>query len=234
VARNIVGLPYRLPGRERELLDAILLGPGSTLAAHLPGGLGPIVTGAELAGLQSAGIVPKGARAAAVGVAETRSDAGPEDFWVYTGDEDHLRLQWRGRLELARLETNAPRFDQILKDITKIDELFAFQFHPEYGFLTACPGIGGSGLRVSCLISVHNLVSSGIWGEYRRRLLESGLEVRGGRGEEGGTSVEADGLVQISNRFWPAGTDFRAAIGRMLMIARRIGAADFQENPGDF
>ncbi|MCR9145315.1 MAG: hypothetical protein NXI24_23955 [bacterium] len=234
VARNIAGLPYRLDAGERDLLDAILLGPGSSLATHLPGGLEPIFSGPELAGLQMAGILPAGARAAARGgstSAGRQADAG--DFWAYTGDEDHLRMQWRGRIDLAELEGMASRFDRILHEIDRIDELFAFQYHARHGFLTACPGIGGAGIRLSCLISVENLVAAGIWSEYRRRLLESGLEVRGGRGEEGGQDrVEIDGLAQISNRFWPVGADYPAAMARMLMIVRRIGAADFQEKRG--
>ncbi len=237
VARNIAGLPYRLTTGQQAMLERMLLSGGSSLAAHLPGGLGPVLRGSQLAELQAVGVLPAGARAAAF---RGPSPAGPAgaDFWAYTGDEDHLRLQWRGRPEPADESTEAAlagRFDAIFQQIERLDELFAFQYHSEYGFLTACPGIGGAGIRVSFLLEAGHLMAAGIWDEYRRRLLESGLELRGERGEDGALSentpnaANSSGLVQISNRFWPVDVDARAAVLRLLTIVRRIAAADFQE-----
>ena len=222
VARNIAGLPYRLSASACAMLDQVLLAPAAPLAVHFPGGLEPPMSASALTREQAAGHLPRAARAAVAG----RSGGAPEAVRIYTGDEDHLRIQWRGRTELSRLEDLAPRLDAILQTVHELNALYAFQYRQDYGFLTACPGIGGAGVRVSFLISVHNLVSRGLWREYERRLLQSGLEVRGSRGEEGGESLEFDGLAHISNRFWPAGLDSGAAIRQMLMIVRRIGVAD--------
>lgn len=238
LARNLVGLPYRLNPTRTAMLDRVLLAPGSSLRnALLRGRAGDRLGELELERARQSGELPPASRAAVPiygwGRAELQVE-GPSDFsdssraYLYTGDEDHLRLQWRGEydaIERSDAGLLITRLQGVLADMSQIDEIFAVQHHPRYGFLTACPGIGGAAVRLSFQISVVRLVRAGLWPEYERRLSAHGLEVRGARGEDGRLAVRNDpaewNTVQISNRFWPVNPG-RDEFERIVQIVTRL------------
>ena len=97
-------------------------------------------------------------------------------YTVTTKDEDHLRIScifpWRDPIETV---------EQIfihLQELATIDKLYHWQFHPDYGFLTACPGLGGQGLRLSFQLRIPALLATKNWLLWKRNLTRAGYEVR--------------------------------------------------------
>jgi protein arginine kinase len=111
---------------------------------------------------------------------------------VMVNEEDHLRIQsLQSGLDLERSYTVIERFDAELG--TKL----AFAFHPEFGYLTACPTNAGTGLRASVLIHLPGLVLTKEIAKVLQGLSQVGLTFRGLYGE--GSEVVGN-FFQLSNQ----------------------------------
>lgn len=187
LARNIAGLPFwnRLGPAAQAMLSSALLSPAQALGLYFAPAdqySGEPATGEELRRLQRSGMIPAQAFAA-------RRVPG-RDVWIYTGDEDHFRIQWLFEHEsenvfdpVREVETLRRSVSSTIEEIAEIDTLFACQWHDDHGYLTACPGIGGAGIRLSVLLDLYALQRRGRWAIWQERLLQAGFEVRGSRGE---------------------------------------------------
>jgi protein arginine kinase len=111
---------------------------------------------------------------------------------IMVNEEDHLRLQTL-QSGLALLEAYAvlDRVDRV------IGSRLPYSFHPEFGFLTACPTNVGTGLRASVLIHLPGLVLTKEIGKVLAGLQQMGLTYRGLYGE--GSEVVGN-FFQISNQ----------------------------------
>lgn len=135
----------------------------------------------ELAGLDGPGGVRTGA---ALGVGE---GAG-----VMVNEEDHLRLHaLRAGFELQAAYDAAARLDE------ELGARVPYAYHPEFGFLTACPTNTGTGMRASVLIHLPGLVLTKEIQKVLGGLQEMGLTYRGLYGE--GSEVVGN-FFQISNQ----------------------------------
>lgn len=111
---------------------------------------------------------------------------------VMINEEDHLRLQnlqsgFRLKAAYAELE----RLDADLGGRLPV------AFHPEFGYLTACPTNAGTGLRASVLIHLPGLVLTKEIAKVLQGLSQVGLTFRGLYGE--GSEVVGN-FFQLSNQ----------------------------------
>jgi protein arginine kinase len=135
----------------------------------------------ELAGLVGTEPVPPGATL----LVQDRVGA-------MVNEEDHLRLQSvvsGFALEAAYAEVD--RLD------SELGQRLAFAFHPEFGYLSACPTNVGTGLRASVLIHLPGLVLTKEISKVLQGLGQVGLTVRGLYGE--GSEVVGN-FFQLSNQ----------------------------------
>ena len=107
-------------------------------------------------------------------------------------EEDHLRLQGlRSGFALAAAYADVDRLD------AELGQRLAFAFHPEFGYLTACPTNVGTGLRASVLIHLPGLVLTKEITKVLQGLAQVGLTYRGLYGE--GSEVVGN-FFQLSNQ----------------------------------
>jgi protein arginine kinase len=107
-------------------------------------------------------------------------------------EEDHLRLQaLRSGFAPAEAYAAVERLDR------ELGARVPFAFHPEFGFLTACPTNTGTGMRASVLIHLPGLVLTKEIGRVLAGLQQMGLTYRGLYGE--GSEVVGN-YFQISNQ----------------------------------
>lgn len=110
---------------------------------------------------------------------------------VMVNEEDHLRLQGvDSGLCLEELYDSVSLMDD------ELGEKLELAFHPEFGFLTACPTNVGTGLRASALVHLPGLALTGQVNGVLQRLGAAGMVARGHYGE--GTKVLGD-FYQVSN-----------------------------------
>jgi protein arginine kinase len=111
---------------------------------------------------------------------------------VMVNEEDHLRLQaLRSGFALQEAYASLESVDRSL------GSRLPYSFHPEFGFLTACPTNVGTGLRASVLIHLPGLVLTKEIGKVLAGLQQMGLTYRGLYGE--GSEVVGN-FFQISNQ----------------------------------
>jgi protein arginine kinase len=117
---------------------------------------------------------------------------GDERAVVMVNEEDHLRLQ-----TLCcglRLHEAWAAMDALEREL---DARVEFAFHPQLGYLTACPTNVGTGLRASVMLHLPALVLMEEMGQVVNGIQKIGLAVRGLWGE----GTEAVGhMFQISNQ----------------------------------
>ncbi|MFO0823922.1 MAG: protein arginine kinase [Gemmataceae bacterium] len=115
-----------------------------------------------------------------------------ESASVMVNEEDHLRLQvLRSGFALDDGWTDIDRLDDAL------EARLAYAFHPQFGYLTACPTNVGTGLRGSVMLHLPALRFTNQIEKVFRALQKINLAVRGLHGE--GTRALGD-LYQISNQ----------------------------------
>lgn len=135
----------------------------------------------ELAGADASGQLRSGAAVLVAG-----------SLAVMLNEEDHLRVQGLN---------SGFALDEAYADATRVDsELGArlsFAFHPEFGYLTACPTNVGTGLRASVLIQLPGLVLTREITKVLQGLGQVGLTSRGLFGEG---SEALGSLFQLSNQ----------------------------------
>jgi protein arginine kinase len=111
---------------------------------------------------------------------------------VMVNEEDHVRLQTlRSGFDLAQAYADAEQLDAALGGAVP------FAFHPEFGYLTACPTNAGTGLRASVLIHLPGLVLTKEIAKVLQGLTQVGLTFRGLYGE--GSEVVGN-FFQLSNQ----------------------------------
>ena len=125
-----------------------------------------------------------GARAVAIDTQEGLS--------LMVNEEDHLRIQvMKSGLDLVGA------WEQINSVDDSIEEHLTYGFHPQLGYLTACPTNVGTGMRVSVLVHLPALVITKQFEKVIRSLQRINLVVRGLYGE--GSQAMGD-FYQVSNQ----------------------------------
>lgn len=110
---------------------------------------------------------------------------------VMVNEEDHLRLQAiDSGLCLDELWKTASAME------TELARSLEFSFHPEWGYLTACPTNTGTAMRASALLHLPGLTLINQLNRILEGLTRVGMVVRGLYGE--GTRVLGD-FYQVSN-----------------------------------
>lgn len=111
---------------------------------------------------------------------------------IMINEEDHLRMQAiRAGLQLRSV------FKMIDKADSALEERLDFAFHPQLGYLTACPTNVGTGMRGSAMVHLPALVLSEQINQVIQAVNKIGLAVRGLYGE--GTEALGN-LFQVSNQ----------------------------------
>jgi len=111
---------------------------------------------------------------------------------IMVNEEDHLRLQvMRSGLQLNEAWEQVDAIDDAL------DQHVEYEFHPQYGYLTACPTNVGTGTRVSVMLHLPALRLTSELEKVGQAAKDMKLAIRGFHGE--GTDAQGD-LFQISNQ----------------------------------
>ena len=115
-----------------------------------------------------------------------------ESVSVMLNEEDHLRLQ---------VLRSGFSLDEAWQDIDRLDDALearlTYAFHPQFGYLTACPTNVGTGMRASVMLHLPALGLTKQIDKVFRALQKINLAVRGLHGE--GSRAFGD-LYQISNQ----------------------------------
>ena len=116
-----------------------------------------------------------------------------EDFLVWVGEEDHLRImamQRGGNLSIL--------FERLRSGLEMLTDLLPpFATSPTYGNVTSCPTNLGAGMRASLHMKLPGLTSNGTdLTRLKQAARDLGLAVRGAGGEHSGAGT--GGLVDIS------------------------------------
>jgi len=115
-----------------------------------------------------------------------------ERISILVNEEDHLRVQViRPGLALEECLNEINEFDDA------IEEIVDYAFHPQFGYLTACPTNVGTGLRLSVMVHLPALKMTGELEKVRNAASDMGLAVRGLYGEG---SQAAGEFYQVSNQ----------------------------------
>lgn len=172
VARNFQMIPYLhlLSEQARSILSSALTGPGSSPVQLISRALK-----SEPAELDRSMLTEAKARdllsASVTGATVWNSSSGGS-VWLYTGDEDHLRLQWL--VAAPEALSVAPQMNSVIR---ALDEGMDWQYHRTFGYLTACPSNAGSGCRLSCSTNLE--ADPSFFRTWRRALKPAGIELRG-------------------------------------------------------
>jgi protein arginine kinase len=114
------------------------------------------------------------------------------ELGLMINEEDHLRLQClRSGFDLDAAYRTIEALD------AELGRQLPVAFHPEFGYLTACPTNAGTGLRASVLIHLPGLVLTKEIGKVLQGLSQVGLTFRGLYGE--GSEVVGN-FFQLSNQ----------------------------------
>lgn len=121
--------------------------------------------------------------------------SGSEDFLIWVGEEDHLRIvAMREGGDLAALFT---RLHDGLERLAKL--IPAFAHSRRYGYITSCPTNLGTAMRASLHLLLPKLTEGGKHlGPARKAASGFGLSLRGAGGEH--SDAGHGGLVDISPR----------------------------------
>lgn len=115
-----------------------------------------------------------------------------ESLSIMVNEEDHFRIQMiRPGLAL----------NEVFKRINAVDDTIEsrvdYAFHPQFGYLTACPTNVGTGIRLSVMLHLPGLKLANEIEKVRRAAQAMSLAVRGIYGE--GSEASGD-MYQISNQ----------------------------------
>ena len=123
-------------------------------------------------------------RAIAVGPELSRS--------VMVNEEDHIRIQSiRPGLQLQEVREDVQKLD------LSIEEVIAYAFDEQFGFITACPTNLGTGARFSVMLHLPGLRIVKDLQRVHQASEGMSLAIRGYRGEGSGTIAD---LFQVSNQ----------------------------------
>jgi len=140
-----------------------------------------------------------------------------DDVGVMINEEDHLRLQsLRSGFALRTAWAAVQQLDR------ELGSRVAFAFHPEFGFLTACPTNVGTGMRASVLIHLPGLVLTKEMSKVLASLQQMGLTYRGLYGE--GSEVVGN-FFQISNQT-TLGKSEDELLGQLQDVVKKVIASE--------
>ena len=115
-----------------------------------------------------------------------------ERYSVMINEEDHLRIQvMHSGLDLKSAWQSINDLDD------KLEDAILYAFHPQFGYLTACPTNVGTGLRVSVMLHLPALVITRQIDKVFRSMQRINVTVRGLYGE--GSQYTGD-FYQVSNQ----------------------------------
>lgn len=115
-----------------------------------------------------------------------------EQYSVMVNEEDHLRIQvMHSGLDLMSAWQRINRLDD------QLEAAVLYAFHPQFGYLTACPTNVGTGLRVSVMLHLPALVITQQIEKVFRSMQRINVTVRGLYGE--GSQYTGD-FYQVSNQ----------------------------------
>jgi protein arginine kinase len=111
---------------------------------------------------------------------------------IMINEEDHLRIQvMRSGLQVSEC------WEQINAIDDALEEQLDYEFHPQYGYLTACPTNVGTGIRVSVMLHLPALRLTNELEKVAQAARDMKLAIRGLYGE--GTEFLGD-FFQVSNQ----------------------------------
>jgi protein arginine kinase len=140
-----------------------------------------------------------------------------DDVGVMINEEDHLRLQsLRSGFALRNAWAAVQQLDR------ELGSRVPFAFHPEFGFLTACPTNVGTGMRASVLIHLPGLVLTKEMSKVLASLQQMGLTYRGLYGE--GSEVVGN-FFQISNQT-TLGKSEDELLGQLQEVVKKVIASE--------
>ncbi|UCG35718.1 MAG: protein arginine kinase [Candidatus Omnitrophota bacterium] len=117
---------------------------------------------------------------------------GDERIAIMVNEEDHLRMQ------VITSGFDLPKCWGILDEIdSELNKTIAFSFHPQIGYLTACPTNVGTALRASCMLHLPALVFTKRINKILELLAKISFTTRGLFGE--GTQALGN-FFQVSNQ----------------------------------
>jgi protein arginine kinase len=195
LARNLVNYPFTNRATQHQKGEIAGRGKDAIAAADLPykldfldiSGLSPLdrqfLVERQLISRELAAVLD-GPRGVAFDEKESVS--------VMVNEEDHLRLQ---------VLRSGFALDEAWQDIDRLDDALearlTYAFHPQFGYLTACPTNVGTGMRASVMLHLPALGLTKQIDKVFRALQKINLAVRGLHGE--GSRAFGD-LYQISNQ----------------------------------
>ncbi len=132
---------------------------------------------------------------------------------IMINEEDHLRIQvMQSGFNLQECWRIANRVDDALHKRAQ------FAFHPDWGYLTACPTNTGTGLRASVMLHLPSLVMTKQISRVLQAITKLGMTARGLYGE--GTEAEGN-FFQISNQV-TLGSSEEDIIDNLERIIRQV------------
>jgi protein arginine kinase len=136
-----------------------------------------------------------------------------ESLSIMVNEEDHLRIQvLQSGFILKEL------WQRISETDDRLSAHIDYAFHPQYGYLTACPTNVGTGVRVSVMLHLPALE----WTKQLRKVFKAvskmNLAVRGLYGE--GTQASGD-FYQVSNQISLGKTE-EEIIGTVESVVKQI------------
>jgi protein arginine kinase len=132
---------------------------------------------------------------------------------LMVNEEDHMRLQvMQSGFNLQECWRIANRIDDAIMKKAK------FAFHPDWGYLTACPTNTGTGLRASVMLHLPSLVMTKQINRVLQAITKLGMTARGLYGE--GTEAEGN-FFQISNQV-TLGSSEEDMIDNLERIIRQV------------
>jgi protein arginine kinase len=194
LARNLASYPFASRATESDRAHVASLLRERIMAIHDSGDLA-YVDVERLQGLDRQFLVErqlisrehadsKGVRGVAINPTEQMS--------LMINEEDHLRIQvLHSGLALQEAWSQISHIDDVLA------EQVVFAYHPDLGYLTACPTNVGTGMRVSVMMHLPALVITRQVDKVLRSLQKISLAVRGLYGE--GSQAMGD-FYQVSNQ----------------------------------
>lgn len=114
-----------------------------------------------------------------------------ENICIMVNEEDHLRMQvFAEGIAIEELMNLAIEIDQ------KLEKLIPYAYSEKYGYLTACPTNVGTGVRISVMVHLPGLETTGNLNKVLHIVNNFGMSVRGVYGEG---SQSMGNIYQISN-----------------------------------
>ena len=128
-------------------------------------------------------------------------------------EEDHLRIQaFQSGFDLLKTWQIINKIDN------ELEKNLEFSFHPNLGYLTACPTNVGTGLRASCMLHLPSLVLTKQVHKVLQALAKLNLAARGLYGE--GTQATGN-FFQFSNQM-TLGQNEEEIIDNLSSVIRQV------------